>query len=148
MPWIRLPFYTYAGAYRDRFCHHKIPPRSWHVRQGIRAIFLMVIRPSLISGTSISNRRCRKTGDVRDKNNLRIIVLVVYAGHHCTGCLSFTVESLLGICSVLGNSSSFPSSSSSSISFLPDLVYFRVDDRTYFINIFIINTVLFKFQNL
>ena len=89
----------------------------------------------------------QENGRSTRQNNLRIIVLVVYAGNYCTGRFTFAIEVARDLfrlrqqqlVSFIVQKQHF---------FLPDLIYLCVDDCTYFINIFIINTVLFKFQNL
>ena len=76
----------------------------------------MVIKPSKISGTSVSNKRSKNTGEVRDT-----IIEGVPFFISTLETTALTVSPFLkksdGICSVFGNNSSFPSSSISIISF-------------------------------
>ena len=89
----------------------------------------------------------QENGRRTTQDNLRIIVLVVNTSHHSAGCFSFTVEVARYL---------FGFGQQQFIAFIieeqhllfPNLVNLCIDNGTYLINIFIINTVFFQFQDL
>ena len=85
-------------------------------------------------------RRC--TG----KDNLRIVILVVHTGHHGTRRFSLAIEIARNLFR-LGQQQFVSFIVEQQHFLLPYLVYFRIDDITHLINIFIIDTVFFQFQN-
>ena len=83
---------------------------------GSRTIFLMVIRPSKTSGTSISNSFSRKRGEVRDRMMLGVPFTISTRSTTARTESPFLKKSA-EICSAFGRMSSLPSSSITSISF-------------------------------
>ena len=81
------------------------------------------------------------------QDNLRIIVLVVHTCHYGAGSLTLAVEVaryLFG----LGQQQLVAFIIEQQHFFLPYLVDFCVDDASHLINIFVIDTIFFQFQNL
>ena len=88
----------------------------------------------------------QENGRRTTQDNLRIIVLVVDAGYHGAGGLTLTVEvarNLFG----LGQQQFIAFVIEQQHFLFPNLINFCIDNSTYLINVFIINTVFFQFQN-
>ena len=111
IPWIRTPFIpTHAPTGSIRSSYDSTATLA--LSPGIRTVFLIVISPSKISGTSCSIRHSKKRGDVRDSMICGVAFPISTRSTTARIDSPFRRKSL-GICSLLGSTSSFPSSSSS-----------------------------------
>ena len=81
------------------------------------------------------------------KDDLRVVILVVHTGYNGTCRFSFTIKIARNLFR-LRQQQLVTFIIQQQHFFLPYLVYFCIDDVAHLINIFIIDTVFFQFQNL